>query len=343
MKSEPLVVQVGPVTSMPGGIAAVIEQYLSMDLGSRHSVAYASYWPGRPVRGLLSAAAFPLWVTARHRRRSTIVHVHLSEGGSFVREGFIARSAHRLGFRVAVTLHGAGFVDHVDRHPSSARGVLQAADVVFCLGENHADVVRKLTGEARVVRVLNPVDIHRRGGDDRQARRTVVFGGEVGTRKGVDRLLAAWPDVLRRVPDAELVVCGPNTGEVVLPDGIDYRGVLGREELRVVLASATVACLPSRQEVLPMFILESLAEGTPVVATTAGEWRSFDGASDNITWVGNDDATVVSNLAEALIEALSNPRRASGATERWLLEHASTEAVAQTLRTSYGRLSGETQ
>jgi hypothetical protein len=57
--SERSVVQVGPVTSMPGGIAAVIEQYMRMELGGRRSIAYASYWPGRPLRGLLSAGVFP--------------------------------------------------------------------------------------------------------------------------------------------------------------------------------------------------------------------------------------------------------------------------------------------
>lgn len=339
---QPSVIQVGPVISMPGGIAAVIEQYISMDLGERRVVAYASYWPGRPIRGILAAAVFPMWALVRHRRRDTIVHVHLSEGGSFVREGFIAWMAGLLGYRVVATLHGAGFADHAIRHPVSVRRVLQAMETVFCLGEVHATMVRDMTTRPTVALILNPVDINRRDSAGAPLAPTVVFGGEVGTRKGVDRLLAAWPQVLLRVPEAKLVICGPQTGEIELLDGVDYRGVLDREALRATLAMATVACLPSRKEVLPMFILESLAEGTPVVATTAGEWRSFGGVAD-IAWVDNSDATVVDALAVALITALVEPRRTSDATDQWLSEHASTEAVSASLRNGYERSSEETQ
>jgi glycosyltransferase involved in cell wall biosynthesis len=336
--NERSVVQVGPVTSMPGGIAAVIEQYIRMELGGRRSIAYASYWPGRPLRGLLSAGVFPVWALVRQRRSSTIVHVHLSEGGSFLREGLIVKTAALLGYTVAATLHGAGFVDYVRDSPASARRVLEACRVVFCLGQVHADVVGLLTHKTEPVRILNPVDLRRRGTGRTAPKPTVLFGGEVGTRKGVDRLLAAWPEVQRRVPDARLVVYGPVTGEVTLPQGIEYKGVLDREALRVALSEVTVACLPSRQEVLPMFILESLAEGTPVVATKAGEWRSFDGVAD-ISWVDNDDATVVAELSEALIKALIGAHRVSSGTHAWLRENASTGAVANTLRRTYERIS----
>ena len=333
------VVQVGPVTTMPGGIAAVIEQYLRLDLKGWELLERPSYWPGRPVRGLLAAATFPLWSLRRRERRRTIVHAHLSEGGSFVREGFIVRAAARLGHPVAVTLHGAGFADFARRRPALARGVLASASVVFCLGEDHADLVRQLVPRAKPVLILNPVEVGRLEERPVPTGDLVVFGGEIGSRKGVDRLLLAWPIVVARVPHARLVLFGPKTGEIDLPESVEDGGVIDRSALRTVLASATVACLPSRQEVLPMFILEALSEGTPVVATAAGEWRSFAGA-DDVTWVANDDATVVADLAEALVDALETPKTTSPTTGAWLHEHASTSAVGRTLTAAYDRLVG---
>lgn len=335
-----VVVQVGPVLAMPGGIASVMREYLSMRLPGLELRGYATYFPNQRLRGLIAAAFFPFWLLFRTRVGRSIVHVHLSEDGSFAREGLVVIASHLLRRPVVATLHGARFDEFVSRRSWLARAVLSRCSTVFCLGDQHAALVRSLTDRPAIELIMNPVEVSDQATSHSVRTPTVVFGGEVGPRKGIDRLLAAWPRVAATVPQARLVVCGPATeGWTELPDGIDGRGAVNRAQLREELRAAAVACLPSRQEVLPMFILEALAEGTTVVATRAGEWRSLDGAG-NVSWVSNSDTSVVEELADALVAALRTP--ASEATRAstldWLRKRASRAAVGRTLMAVYGEL-----
>ena len=96
---------------------------------------------------------------------------------------------------------------------------------------------------------------------------TVVCLGRLCRQKGQDRLVALWPDVRRRVPDARLVLVG---------DGPDRAAVSGREAEGVVvvgaqadpaawLAAADVVVVPSRWEGMALAPLEAMATGRSVV------------------------------------------------------------------------------
>ena len=339
MRDERLVVQVGPVRGMPGGISSVITEYEQLDLAPFRQRRYVTYRPGKPLLGVLSALAFPFWaLPCILRGDRPVVHVHLSEGGSFAREGFVALVASALRLRVVATLHGARFLDFAAAQPRLVRRVLRACNVVLCLGAEHAAAVNDVSVNADVRLVMNPVDVPERRRRVHPRGRLVVFGGEVGTRKGIDRLLRAWPAVLADLPDARLAICGPMGSDVVeMPPDVEYHGAVTRDDLRALLAQAAVACLPSRQEVLPVFILEALVEGTPVVATKAGEWQSFAGA-ETVHWVENEDGIAADTaLASALIGVLTTDPddAAADRTWTWLEENASRGAVAATLVQAY--------
>src|SRR3712207_7110746 len=99
------------------------------------------------------------------------------------------------------------------------------------LGPHAAARVTELSPATPVRPVLNPLDLGELAGVPASPRAAdVVFGGEVGRRKGVDRLVAAWPEVRRAHPDATCVLCGP-AGDVPvtdLPEGMTYLGALPR-------------------------------------------------------------------------------------------------------------------
>lgn len=335
-ESTTVVVQVGPVPGMPGGMASVISEYLGFDLPGFEMRSYPTYFPGHSVRGFVSALLFPIWALSCLPRRRKIVHVHLSEGGSFLREGLVVLVSSAMHFPVIASLHGAQFDEFAARRPALVKAVLQRCRSVLCLGREQARVVVAITSRPSVELLLNPVVLPS-GREDVEREALVLFGGEVGLRKGIDRLLAAWPAVVAEVPDARLGIYGPLASNMdALPASARYEGTVTRDQLRSRLRSAQVACLPSRREVLPMFILESLAAGTPVVATKAGEWQSFDGAG-MISWVDNSDDRAVAQLAVALVKALKESptdadRRASA---EWLNERASATAIGSVLERVY--------
>ena len=339
---ETTVLQVGPVAGMPGGMASVIAEYLTFALPGYRMRSYPTYFPSRRLRGLSAAVLFPVWFALRHRKSSVIVHVHLSEGGSFVREGLVVLWGALLGLPVVASLHGAEFDQFAATRQRLVKAVLARCRTVLCLGPVQAQLVAGLTSRPDIALVFNPV-APVEGAPTSERESVVLFGGEVGPRKGIDRLLAAWPAVVERIPDARLVICGPLVTELgALPPSVSYEGTLSRDVLRKRLGTARVACLPSRREVLPMFILEALAAGSRVVATKAGEWRSFDGAR-TISWVDNAGEAVVPQLARALVAALVEKSSAADqqSDASWLEAHASARAVGEVLRRTYLSLSEE--
>jgi glycosyltransferase involved in cell wall biosynthesis len=330
------VVHVGPDVRTTGGMATVITLLSrSPDPGVRASAA-ATWTPSSRDRGLTATARVLARLARRRDRRPDWVHAHLSEGGSFLREGAVLLVGRALGIRTAATLHGARFLEFSERHPRLVRRVLGACRVVFPLGPHAGARVAELCPDTPVRPVLNPVDLdelHTAPAPSHTA--DVVFGGVVGHRKGVDRLVAAWPEVRRRHPQATCLLCGPAGDLPVadLPEGMRYAGALDRAELLGVLRSARVACLPSRDEALPMFVLESLALGVPVVTTPVGEIDQL-GEEQGVALVDGDPA----GLAARLGDLLADPAQCSSWGQRgltWAKENCSVEAVGRVLATSY--------
>jgi len=108
-----------------------------------------------------------------------------------------------------------------------------------------------------------------------RGRRLVVFLGRVTPKKGLDVLVAAFGRVAAEVPDAHLVIAGPDDGhgQAVgrMIDALGLRArttttgmVAGRERL-ALLADADAWVLPSYTENFAIAAVEALACGVPVV------------------------------------------------------------------------------
>jgi glycosyltransferase involved in cell wall biosynthesis len=100
------------------------------------------------------------------------------------------------------------------------------------------------------------------------------------------------------------IVCGVGPVEDQLKQGypgVHWLGVLSRNELMALYASADVFVFPSAADTFGLVLLESMATGTPVACFPV------DGPLEVI---GNSNAGVMSdNLAEAVMEALKIPRQ----------------------------------
>ncbi|MFM7223946.1 MAG: glycosyltransferase, partial [Actinomycetota bacterium] len=131
--------------------------------------------------------------------------------------------------------------------------------------------------------------------------------------KGYPDLLAAAADVVTAVPATRFVAVGQGPLAETLAAERDERGLadrftfLGyRADAPAVMAGFDVFCLASRHEGLPVVLMEALALGLPVVATTAG------GVAELVT--DGVDAVLVpparpEALAAALVDLLRDPAR----------------------------------
>ncbi|UZN04112.1 glycosyltransferase family 4 protein [Cellulomonas sp. S1-8] len=265
-----MVHHVGRSGNVPGGMTQVVNAYLAWPFERCDVEVIESRGdPGDHVaaaRGLVRALRAVRRLAAAPG--ADVVVVHLSERGSFLREGAVLRYAHRLGLPVVAHLHGADFAAFADAHPRVVGDVLRAADHVVTLSEGSTLVARRFVEASRVSLVPNAVP----PGAPVPKRRTVVFGGVVGHRKGIDVLQEAW----RRAgpPDGwQLLVAGPVPDAAVVDATTPqarFLGALDHADLMALLDAAAVAVLPSRDEALPMFVLEAMARDACLVATDVG-------------------------------------------------------------------------
>jgi phosphatidylinositol alpha-1,6-mannosyltransferase len=164
-------------------------------------------------------------------------------------------------------------------------------------------------------------------------------------RKGQDQLIRAWPEVLRAVPDAVLLLVGggPYRRELdKLAAGrpsIVFTGTVPAADLPGYYAAADVFAMPCRTrwggvdvEGLGIVFLEASATGLPVVAGDSG------GAPEAVRHRETGlvvDGDSVEEIAAALIELLANPdqaRKLGAAGRDWIVREWSWDQAAARFR-----------
>jgi glycosyltransferase involved in cell wall biosynthesis len=193
--------------------------------------------------------------------------------------------------------------------------MMQKVDAVVTLGEYWRDFVHDfLQVDASRIAVLHNAVPGPASTPERTGTGTcrILFLGVVCERKGVPTLLSALAHPALRALDWRVTMAG--NGEVDfyraeaerlgLSDRISFLGWVGETQARQLLAESDVLVLPSRNEGLPMAILEAMAYGLPVVATPVGSITDAiaDGDTGLLVPVGDQEA-----LARAILKLVENP------------------------------------
>jgi glycosyltransferase involved in cell wall biosynthesis len=211
------------------------------------------------------------------------------------------------------------------------------ADAVVCVsgGERAAGEQAGIGAEWRVVPNGIDLEAFRPASDAERdrARKEAGLGsgpvavcvGRLSRQKGQDLLVEAWPEVLRRVPEAQLVLVGGGPDEEALRSRA--RVVGEQEDVHSWLAAADVVVQPSRWEGLAYVVLEAMASGRNVVATDVAGMREALG--DTGTIVPPEDPV---RLAEAVAERLLNGSPGTAARERVASLHNVADATAAMAR-----------
>lgn len=166
-------------------------------------------------------------------------------------------------------------------------------------------------------------------------------------QKALEVMLDAHRRLLARLPDAHLVIagdgeCGPALRAEAQALGIGGRvHFLGmREDVDALLHQVDVAAMSSDWEGMPLFALESMAAGVPLVATAVGGLPELVSSGENGLLVPARDPQA---LADALCRVLSDgelaARLAAGARLR--VQAYGIESVAARFADLYHQLYGE--
>ena len=112
----------------------MLNEYLSWNFTDVRVRAMASTTGKRDPLALLRLLRCVVRILSqRMSRRPSAFVVHMSDGGSFIREGALAALARLCRFPTAIHLHGSEFVEFAARWPRLVRAVLGLAHKVYVL------------------------------------------------------------------------------------------------------------------------------------------------------------------------------------------------------------------
>jgi glycosyltransferase involved in cell wall biosynthesis len=298
--TELVVHHFGPDPTTVGGMATVIRVFTDHQIGGDVVDSYPTWRPRshRTAPSLVAASIRALL----QMPTTDVAHIHLSEGGSFVREGALVALAHKRGLVTCVTIHGASFLPFARRYPRLASSVLKRAHLITCLDRETLCFVLRNAPAAISELVPNPVSVADDGVPADETDETVVFAGEIGLRKGADVMHRAWQLVAQRRPAARCVMVGPVTDFIPsVTERLEVRAPVGPNEMRAILQRARVIALPSRAEGMPMILVEAMSLGRPFVSTPVGGIPELAAAGGALVAVGDEIG-----LADRLTELLAN-------------------------------------
>ncbi len=239
--------------------------------------------------------------------RTDVVHAHVSERGSVIRKSVIVLLAKLFRVPVVLHCHGAEFVDWYRGLPGPAQRLIawafRQADVLAVLGSSWRTTYMELLGvrPERVVAFGNPIELP--SPTDKPEGVKVVFLGRFGARKGS-------ADVLNAVAGLPVSLVMAGDGEVAetralaarLGVDADIRDWLTPAERDELLASAHIFVLPSRDEGLPMALLESMGHGLVPVVSPVGSIGEVVKDGENGLLVQPGDVAGIAAAVKSLLD-----------------------------------------
>ena len=239
------------------------------------------------------------------------------------------------------------------RRPSAAiagamerRGIgnASAAVVINELGEKRA---RQLGMNEVAIFMGVPSRIEAEGSASYDSSRTgVAYVGGVAKVRGADTIAEVAPRLFSLL-GSRVVLAGLLQDEIARAaaglDAVDYRGVLTRPEVRLVLDEAAVGWLPlhhtlNHEKGWALKLGEYMAAGLPVVASDLEYCASVVNKCDCGIVVRADDANSHLDALSYLLRNRDEAKRLGANGKKAILEELNAEAYALNLRDLYERL-----
>ena len=274
-KSNLCVVMIGPSLQARGGMATVEKQLMERLPGAGIQAKFIATYNdcGKAKKALMALAAYASF--CRALKDADIVHAHMASRGSYERKALFLRKAISKGKKAVIHLHGGEFGMWFDeeleeKKRDEIRALFNSADAVIVLSEEWQQwLVSRSFAPKRLVVMHNAVSVPAQP-CSLSSNRDVLFLGRLDARKSPDVLLRASRDMLEQHSDAKLVFGGdgyPERYEVLahelgIADRCEFLGWITGEDKEGLFERAGVYCLPSKNEGMPMSVLEAMA--TPV-------------------------------------------------------------------------------
>lgn len=292
----------------PGGISSVIRYYRPFFETFKYIPSYKS---GKILDKLkyVGGAYLKLFWKLLSDKDIQIVHLHSAADGSFKMNSRFLRMSKFFGKKVVFHIHASRFKDFWNEKDENHRKyiirILNAADKVLVLSNSWKAWFADAGVCSCKIRVLNNITPHPCGDKIRNDKvMNVLFLGLIGERKGIFDVLEALHRHKSDLEDKIHLYIGGNgdtkklekmIAEYSLNGFVEFCGFVHGEKKNELLRKADVFLLPSKNEGLPISILEAMSYGCAIISTPVGGIPEI--VTDNGILVKPSD---VNGIAESL-------------------------------------------
>jgi len=294
------------------------------------------------VRSLLSPSTlgqvrrFSKWL---HSRRIDLLQVHFIDSSYF---GIAAAKLARI--PVIRTRRNSGYWQGTrDRWLGCVSNWLSHSTIANCAAAKEAVIAQEFARPESVVVISNGINTERFADipelSTSWGQRAPRIGAVANLRavKGLDTLVRAAAQVIRRFPQAEFVVAGEGEQRgalerLIAQEDLQHRFHLvgASSDIPQFLSTLDIAVLPSQSEGLSNSLLEYMAAGRAVIATAVGGNTELISNERNGLLVSANDPGA---LADSIVRYLADPGFAANmgraARVKILQEHAWTAATGR--------------
>ena len=272
------VLTIGPDIDDQGGMASVLQLY-------RRELPAFHYLRSNSRHGTI-AGLFPLAVLmcrlpfARLQGRR-ILHVHTADGKSFIRKSWIMAWGRLWGYKTIYHCHGAETKQYFARRGNhKIKRILDKCAATIVLSQSWKDYFTRTIGIDHI-HVLNNIVTPTGSAPKKALGNTIqfLFMGAIGDRKGIFDLLGTiaenanrWRGLIHLTVggDGEMDRYNKAISQYGIADMVTYIGWATGDKKDRAFKNSDIAILPSYNEGLPIFILEAMANGMPVISTPVG-------------------------------------------------------------------------
>jgi phosphatidylinositol alpha-1,6-mannosyltransferase len=264
--------------------------------------------------------------------------------------GLLSASMKRAGVKKTVALTHGHEVWWAKVFPFNVamRRIASTVDTLTYLGDfTHRAISRSVSRKSaqQMVRIAPGIDVEHFSPVDSsklreelglEGKKVIVSVGRLVHRKGQDHLIESLPEIVKRVPNAHLLMVGkgPHLDHLAklvavnrLEDHVSFIGRIQYAELPQFICAGDVFAMPSRSrlaglevEGLGIVYLEASSCGLPVVAGSSG--GAPDAVIQGVTGVVVD-GTNNPEIADAIVSLLNDPeksRKMGTAGRQWIIE-----------------------
>jgi glycosyltransferase involved in cell wall biosynthesis len=262
-----------------------------------------------------------------------------------------------LGYYTHITLHHV--IEHVDFASAgvrrerlfrlgsdlATRALLRANSVSVLLSGYRRTLVEKYSAEnvllgthGTFASCPTPPDFSKRGNPDHR----ILAIGHWGTYKRLETLMEAFPAVLKKVPNAKLIIAGanhhtkPGYWESIresykhLGSAIEFRGYVPEDAIPDLFSSSSIVVMPYDSATGSSGPAHQACEyGVPIVCADINDFRDMAADEDMaVSFYKVGDAT---DLADQLVGILQSPEQ-----QRRMAEHNFSAAMKMTMANVVG-------